>query len=547
MSAELQVPVLVVGGGLTGLAAALFLARQGVKPLVVERHTGLSPHPRARGIHPRAMELVRSAGLEDAVRSTGSARALVHNTGVLAAETLAGKQLGALHEKYFMDVRTELSALSPTGWCLCHQDEFEPVLHEAAAQAGADFRFGTELLSFEQDQDGVTAVLGDREGGNRQSVRASYLLAADGPGSPVRERLGIPFEGEEGLGHFLNVHFRAALAEVLGDRRFIMCYTFNSEVRGALMPLDNASRWLLHVVLQPDENLGDYTDERCARLVRAAAGVPDLDVEIVGTAPWTASAKTAGGFQQGRVFLLGDAAHIMPPSGAFGSNTGLQDAHNLAWKLAAVLRGEAGPALLDSYDAERRPVSAATVEQAALRSKDRPRLAQQEPAPALPGIVDDIRIWFGWHYRSAAVLPDADAVGQDPADPTDPSAVWADDPSGQPGTRAPHVALRRDGNELSTLDLYGKAFVLLTGPEAGQWPEAARTAADALGVPVEVHAVGTGAALLDPEDRWAKAHGVTPAGAVLVRPDGVVAWRSADSRSDAPQAVRTALAHVLSR
>ncbi|MFJ1974901.1 FAD-dependent oxidoreductase [Streptomyces sp. NPDC087903] len=520
-------PVLVAGAGLAGLSTALFLSWHRVPCVVVERHRGMSPHPRARGINPRAMELMRSVGLEPEVRSTESARALAGNSGVLAAQSLAGHQMGALHEQYFMDVRTDLSALSPTGWCLCHQDEFEPVIRRRAEELGARFSYFTELESFEQTADGVTALLRDRDTGEVRTLTADYLVAADGPDSPVRQALGIGVEGPGTTGHFLNIHFEADLTEQVGDRRFIMCYTFNDAVRGALMPLDNSRRWLLHVVFDPaTEDAASFTDERCRDLVRAAAGVPDLEVKVLGAIPWEAAGRTATAFASGRAFLVGDAAHVMPPSGAFGSNTGIQDAHNLAWKLAAVLRGEAGPGLLDSYDPERRPVCAATVEQAVLRSKDRPRLAAKEPAPANPAIHADTEIWFGWQYRSPAVLPA-------PADRA-PDGVWNGDPRGLPGTRAPHVPLTRDGQEVSSLDLFTRTPVLVAGPDAGPWAGAAPAAAREAGVALDVLRLGD--TLHDPADAWGAAYGVGPEGAVLVRPDGVVAWRSAGAR-DAPSAV----------
>ncbi|MFE1753265.1 FAD-dependent oxidoreductase [Streptomyces anandii] len=535
-----HVPVLVAGAGLGGLSTALFLSLHGVPCLVVERHRGMSPHPRARGINPRAMELMRAAGLEAEVRATESARALAGNSGVLAAQSLAGHQLGALHEQYFMDVRTDLSALSPTGWCLCHQDEFEPVIRRRAEELGARFAYFTELESFTQDADGVTARLRDRESGEVRTVTAGHLVGADGPGSPVRRTLGIGFEGPGTTGHFLNVHFEADLAEQLGERRFIMCYTFNDTVRGALMPLDNSRRWLLHVVFDPAaEDPSSFDEARCRELVRGAAGVPDLEVKVLGAIPWEAAGRTATAFSSGRVFLVGDAAHVMPPSGAFGSNTGVQDAHNLAWKLAAVLRGEAGPGLLDSYDPERRPVCAATVEQAVLRSKDRPRLAEKEPAPANPAIHADPEIWFGWRYRSAAVLPG-------PGDP-ETEGVWVADPRGLPGTRAPHVVLTRDGREISALDLFTRTPVLLAGPDGAAWEKAGRAAAERAGLTLDVLRVGGDGALGDPSGAWGPAYGVGAEGAVLVRPDGVVAWRSPTAAGEPDAVLDDVLKALLAR
>jgi putative polyketide hydroxylase len=538
-------PVVIVGGGLAGLSMALFLSWHDVPCLLVERHRGTSPHPRARGIHPRAMEMMRSAGLETAIRSAASARALADNSGVIAAQSLAGKELGALQEQYLMDVRTDLSALSPTSWCLCHQDEFEPILRARAEELGARIRFGTELVSFTQDAEGLTALLRNRDTAATDSVRASYLIAADGPASPVRTSLGIPFEGTEPLGHYLNIHFRSDLRAQLGGRRFVMCYTFNPAVRGALMPLDNAERWLLHVLFDPREQAVEtFTDDRCLELVRAAAGVPGLQAEILGVMPWEASGRVAGRFAEGRVFVIGDAAHVMPPSGAFGSNTGIQDAHNLAWKIASVVHGHARPALLDSYDAERRPVGAATVEQAVLRSKDRPRMAQEAPPPPNPAIVPDTTVWFGGRYTSAAVVVDGGPATDSPGADS-PAGVWVAEPAGLPGTRAPHVPLELDGGPLSTLDLFGRTFVLLAGPEGEPWCAAGEHAAERLGLPLGVHRISADG-LVDVKDAWCEAYGVTPAGAALVRPDGVVAWRATGAAEEPDRVLADVLRRVLS-
>ncbi|MDH6129112.1 FAD-dependent monooxygenase [Kitasatospora sp. GP82] len=543
MTEQPQVPVLIVGGSLVGLSTALFLARQGVPCLVLEQRTSLSSHPRTRGVNPRSMELLRAAGLEDELRALPSARALARNSGLRLATSLAGPELGAFQEEYYREVSSDLSGLSPTTWCLCHQNELEGVLRGAAERAGAVFRFGSELVSCEQDTFGVTAAVRDRDGCTER-LRARYLVAADGARSTVRRQLDIPFGGTGQLGRFLAIHFRADLTAELGDRRFIMCYTFNSQVRGALIPLDNAQEWRLDVILDPtatEDVSAAYPPERCAELVRAAAGVPQLPVEILGIAPWEAAAKVAAGFRSGRVFLAGDAAHVMPPSGAFGSNTGVQDAHNLAWKLAAVLTGHASPDLLDSYDAERRPICEATVRQAVLRQQDRPRSGDRNGRRGMPpGVVEDTTLWFGWRYRSDVLADESE-----PATAAEPE-VWATDPRGLPGTRAPHVQLLRDGGECSTLDLFHGAPVLLTGSVPGHWPAAAAAASSQLGVPLDVHGIGGEGEFDDPTGTWAKTYGVTDAGAVLVRPDGVVAWRSAGAPDDT-DALRQALARLLAR
>jgi putative polyketide hydroxylase len=535
--------VLVVGGGLAGLSTVVFLAQQGVDCLLIERRTELSGHPRSRGVHPRAMELMRSAGVEDELRSMPSARLLADNSGVIAAQSLAGPELGVLDEKYVMDVTADVGPLSPTGWCLCHQGELEDVLRGRAERLGVALRFSTELLSFEQDGpagEEITAYVRDGATGTERTLKARYLVAADGAHSGIRQALGVPFAGEV-LGHYANVHFAADLTEQLAGRRFLLCYTFNEQVRGALMPLDNASDWLLHVAYDPAEtDLESFTEERCAELVRAATGVAGLSPRIRSVSPWEGAARTAARFRDGRVFLVGDAAHVMPPSGGFGSSTGIQDAHNLAWKLSAVLDGWAGETLLDSYDEERRPICEATVEQAVLRSRDRPRLLDEpgERPPVHPGIVEDALVWLSWRYRSSAVASWDEGV-------LPGYGVWSAENDGRPGSRAPHLRLRKGGAELSALDLFGTGPVLLTGPDNRAWREAARALAHELGVPLALY--GVGAELTDVEDRWPELYGVTAQGAVLVRPDGVVAWRCAEAPVFARNTLRAALTRLFGR
>lgn len=499
---DARTPVLIVGGGLVGLAAAVFLTRHGERPLLVERHRGTCPHPRARGVNVRAMELFRQAGLEERIRGTDSARALAGNSGIVRMESLAGRQAPGFTRDYMQDPQDGTGELSPTGWTLCEQDELEPLLREAAEEAGAELRFGHELRSHTQDADGVTATVRDRDTGEEYAVRARYLVAADGVASPLREALGIPMEGHGTLAHYLNIHFRADLTAPLGDRRFLMAYVRNAEVTAGLLPVNNTDRWLLHVPLTAGEGAADWPQERCRAAVRAAAGLPALEVDILGAQPWEAAGRTARQLRSGRVFLVGDAAHAMPPTGAFGSATGIQDAHNLAWRLALVLRGTAAPELLDGYERERLPVDRATVQQAVLRSLDRPGHGQQP----LPGAIrPDHTVALGYRY---------------PAGATAPADVLADGGfTGEPGTRAPHLWLERDGRRISTLDLYdGRGPVLVIGPAAnGPQPAAGP-------LPLTVHRIGHDG-LADPSHGWAKAHGVPPHGAVLVRPDGFVGAR----------------------
>jgi putative polyketide hydroxylase len=480
------------------------------------------------------MELFRNAGVEQRVRAASAV--LADNHGILQAHTIAGDEQEWLFKE--IDPGGGLAKFSPTGWCLCSQNDLEPVLVNHAAELGGSVRFGTELVEFDQDADGVTAVLECRDTGERRTVRADYLLAADGPRSPVRERLGIGHSGPGDLFHNVSITFTSKrLAEYVGERRFIVCYLTNPQGEGALLPVDNVERWVFHAPWHPEngEPLDAFTDERCIAHIRAAMGVPDLDVQITGKAPWHAAERVADRYRDGRVFLAGDSAHEMSPTGAFGSNTGIQDAHNLAWKLAAVLAGWADPALLDTYETERRPVAQATAARASTRSVEHSHpgyAAPPVPGGKQPGVLGVV---LGYRYTAGAV------VGAPPDAPVLPEGFRP--PNGEPGTRAPHAWVVRDEERISLLDLYTARFVLLTG--AGAAGEPWRRAAAELRLPVDVYALGEGGDLLTgAETDWAGMHGIAHDGAVLVRPDGFVAWRAA-SGDNAPDAVlRTVAAEV---
>ncbi len=281
----------------------------------------------------------------------------------------------------------------------------------------------------------------------------------------------------------------------------------------------------------------EMSDERCIDFVRDALGSPDLEVELENVQRWNATADWAERFQDGRIFLAGDAAHAMPPTGGFGGNTGVQDGHNLAWKLALVLDGKAGPGLLDTYDAERRPVGEFTAEQAYTRYVLRlaPELGKENLQPIVPEHVVEV----GYRYRSAAILSEGGDDGAAYENPMEPSA--------SPGTRAPHVLVERGGTSLSALDLVGPGFVLLCGPEGEGWCRAAGAAGGKLGVAVEAHRIGPGGHLADRTGRFAELYETGSGGAVLVRPDGFVAWRAAEAPADAEDVLTAVLEHVLCR
>ncbi|MCG5218871.1 FAD-dependent monooxygenase [Streptosporangium soli] len=503
--------VLVAGGGLVGLSTAAFLAWHGVDCLVVERRKSAALHPRARGFNPRAVELLRSIGMEQEVRA--AAAGFADHTMRARLESLAGAEFAR------SDLPTAaLGELSPSSWALCSQDRLEPLIRARAEKLGAEVRFGQELRSLTQDADGVTGVVRGADGERR--IRAHYLVAADGANSMVRRALGIGVDGTRGLNHQLSILFEADLAEALRGRRFAICQIDNPAVRGLLVHDDTLRRGTLYVECGSSaEDIAKYTAHHCAKLVEAAIGSPGLPIRVLGAEAWELSALTAEAYAAGRVFLAGDAAHVMPPVSGFGASTGLQDAHNLAWKLAYTIRGIAGPGLLDSYQAERAPVGALTVRQCRLRVTTRTGFG---PPGKVPGLIGDLALTFGSRYRSD-VLTGAGFPGEE--------ALAPPDLAGQPGTRAPHLPVTLGDREMSVLDLFGAGFTLLTDASGEAWLRAARQVGTQLSLELDAYAVG-GPEVADPTGSWASRYRTRPGEAVLVRPDGVVSWRSAGDPPD---------------
>jgi putative polyketide hydroxylase len=531
------VPVLIVGGGLTGLSTALFLAWHGVQPLLIERHADLLIHPRARGFTPRTVELFRQVGLEPAIRGAGFAGGDDFRWIAVRAETLAGEHEPADEAEEGEEMRT----LSPAPFAPIDQDKLEVILRRKAEELGAHIRFSTELVSFNQDDTGITAVVKDRRTGAAQSVRADYLVAGDGWDSPIRQQLGICLDGPGPFFHVVTALVDADLRPALRQRRVNIAYLQRPRPGTILMAHDEAGqRWVFGTGFSPQysESLADFPEERVVDMVREAAGLPDVSVSLRPQIPGTdlkmlgfaIGAQVAHQYRVDRTFLVGDAAHIVPPTGGLGANTGIQDAHNLAWKLAAVLKGEAGPALLDTYHDERRPVGLLTMEQAGARWGS--RVGEGVDEETVP-LMDFAAVAFGYRYQSAAVL----------GAPVDPRpALPISGLAGQPGTRAPHIWLTRDGQRLSTIDLFGRDYILLTGPEGGAWVEAARSVT---GTRTVAHRIGGDGDFADSEGRWSEAYGVTAGGAVLVRPDGFIAWRSADVSDDPTRELAAALSELL--
>jgi 2-polyprenyl-6-methoxyphenol hydroxylase-like FAD-dependent oxidoreductase len=540
----------------------MFLAMHGVAPLVVERHSGTAIHPRAGHWNLRTLEILRSAGLEDTVRRR-SREQYPPDGGISNVESLAGREIGV----FFADLNAGVAEFSPTIRLFINQDAMEPILRAHAESLGAQLRYGTECTALEQDDDGVTAELTDVATGTRSQVRAKYVVAADGNRSPVRNRLGIGMRSHGVLSNSITIYFRAErdLRPLLAGRNQGVHYVTNPVLRGFFRLDRGGNGGFLVVNLVGDtarpEIVAAYpeapwanvaegiTKERALELLRAAIGVPGMPLVIEDIATWQAVADVAERYTDGRVLLAGDAVHVVPPNGGFGGNTGVHDAHNLAWKLAAVLHGTAGPGLLATYDAERRPVGEFTVEQSYARYVT--RVAPYLGTADVQQIVDDLYLELGYRYDSTAVIAE-------PGDDGPPDGALPHrhprDLRAQPGSRAPHVFLGHDGARVSTLDLCGKNVVLLSGPLGAAWQEAAQAAAERLGVGLDAYQV-TGRDDGEPADgtlvgdgnRFRSAYRMAPDGAVLVRPDGFVAWRAADGTRPTAEVMTAVLSRVLHR
>lgn len=514
---NIRVPVLIVGAGVGGLATSALLARDGVRSLLVEKRREVFIYPKARNLSFRSLEILRGLGLSDEVHAVaGGVSDMVTKPTLNSAQKERAIDMDAIFGPF-----SGLSPEPPAQYC--PQSKLEPMLLAETRRRGSEVRYATELSSFDQDDTGVTAVVRDRDSGETQTVRADYLVAADGVHSPIRDSLGVSTSGYGAVPIFvIFVYFKAPWRKFvpeLADGDGVQVK--NDDVDGIFLVVEGDLGMFITTYLPGEgESAEQFTEERCAELLTQAIGEP-IDLEVIEVAAWQPYERVADQFQCGRAFLVGDAAHTMPPFKAGGANTAIQSAENLAWKLAAVLNGQAQPALLNTYHAERHPVGRFNARQSLsgptvdlLRLDDnRPKLPPDEEAPMFALLI-------GYQYRSAAVVS-----GETP--PADPEAVsLVDELRGQPGTRAPHVWVR-DG--VSTLDLLAPGFTVLTGDE--RWCAAAASAS------IAAHRIGG--------DEWAAATGLGPEGALLVRPDAFVGWRAEDLPDDPEAALREALSVIL--
>ena len=511
-------PVLITGAGAGGLATSALLAKHGVRSLLVERRREVFIYPKARNLSFRSLEILRGLGLSDQVHAIAD-----HVSAMVVRPALNSPD-----EQLAIDVDAifaGMGKLSPEPAAqYCPQSRLEPILLAETRRRGSEVRYGTELSSLEQDEAGVTAVLRDRDTGESETARADYLVGADGVHSPIRKWLGINTSGYGALPIYLVfIYFRAPwtkLVNDLGDGDAVQVK--NDDVDGIFLVVEGELGMFITTYFPgKGETADEFTPQRCREVLTKAFG-ERMDIDILEVAAWQPYEQVADQFRCGRVFLVGDSAHTMPPFKAGGANTAIQSAHNLAWKLAAVLDGAAAPALLATYDDERHPVGRFAARQslsgptAALLplGDDRPQLPADEECSMF-------NLLIGYRYRSAAVVSGEPVVDTD-------AVQLVGELRAQPGTRVPHVWVR-DG--VSTLDLLGPGFTLLTGDE--RWRGAAASAS------IAFHCVGN--------DEWAAATGLPPEGALLVRPDDFVGWRAEGLPEDPERELHQALSAILGR
>ena len=571
--------VIVIGAGPTGLTLALLLARSGIASTLVEKHAQPQAHPAACILNTRTMEVFREIGVADLIMRQG--QNVFERAYISWVTSLAGRELGRCSA--MPEDLPSLLALSPVHAMQFPQNRLEPLLWQKVREYEL-IRFlpGRECVSVEQDGEAVHALL---KGPEVERVSGDYLVACDGSSSPLRRAMDVKWEGRL-LQDMIGVYFTADLTDLVAHRKGILYWIINPAAFGVLIAHWIPHEWVLFTpYFPPQQAPEDFTEKRCQALVAAAVGRQLADLRIKLIRPWAVSAKLASAYRRGRIFLAGDAAHSLPPTGGLGLNTGVQDAHNLAWKLALAGRGLSGPKLLDSYERERRPIAQTNIRHSAqnfdemsdllevcgLNLNDLRRLqalqrsaafcalpfawqstlidrlvskalkktslfamdgkrgeqARSEFSRRIPGQARHyhfLGLDLGFLYQDGAVIAEAGRV------PRPIDSIVDYQPTTWPGARLPHFWIRRDGMTLSIHDVIAEdSMTLLVKPEARRaWLQAAQDVSSHGRLSIRCLAIGSGpdADCEDPQRAWANFSGTDDLGAVLVRPDRHIAWRS---------------------
>jgi 2,4-dichlorophenol 6-monooxygenase len=592
MTTAQRVPVLIVGGGGAGLTASMLFSTYGVESLLVSALPATSIMPKAHVLNQRAMEVFSDVGVADAIyaRSTPAAN-MSHTAWYLDVhgDEDAGRLIHKMESWDAGYTDPAWIAASPCRQANLPQIRLEPVLRARAEELNpGGVRFGNELLSLEQNADGLTAIVRDHARGVDYPVRADYVLGCDG-GRTVGRLVGVRLDGQRDIMRSVSIHMTADLSRWLRDDDVLIRWIVHTRYGAAFSVLvamgperwgTQSEEWVFHMNYPPDlEPLFD-TDDKAVAVMRERLGLPDLDLKVHVVTRWRLEGLVAATTRVGRVFLLGDAAHRHPPTGGLGLNSAVHDAHNLCWKIANVLRGAAGETLLDTYHAERFPAFARNTQRSVENALNHVRII--DALGISPSLAPDEcrrnvrRLWqegpdgtaqrekvarviasqsmefkehnveYGFRAASAAVIPDGPDGTAEPA-VVDDVRVYR--PDTRPGSPLPHAWVERAGARVPLRQIAPpSAFTLLAGEDGHAWCEAAREVAAARGI--ELVAVRVGHAegdWLDPRLAFLGVREFGRTGAILVRPDRVIAWRSMSGAADSGRELAAALDRVLAR
>jgi 2,4-dichlorophenol 6-monooxygenase len=588
-TADIDVPVLIVGGGGAGLTCSMLLSQHGIDHLLVSALPTTSILPKAHVLNQRTMEILDDVGVAEPIyaKSTPAENmsAMGWYAGFAGPDPDMGRLIGKIESWGCANTNLNWLQASPFRSANLPQIRLEPIMKARAEELNPGrIRFHHEMTKLEQDDDGITARITDLDTGTEYTVRARYLLGCDG-GRTIPRMVGIPFEGMGVIAQTATAHVSADLSKIAHDPdvliRWIWCPAIGE--MAVLVPMGperwgpESEEWVFHVSYQ-GEGPRNLTDEQIEANMRLALGIPDLPMTIHKVTRWALEGVLAARFRAGRVFLVGDAAHRHPPTGGLGLTSGIQDSQNLCWKIAAVLKGQAEETLLDTYEAERRPVDGRNIQRSMENTvahmeagrafglsreaspeenwaqvkrilSDKPEDAEHRRG-ALRAIrrlsmeANELNVEYGYRYSSAAIVPDGS-----------PEPVAVDDvrlyePSTYPGSPLPHAWLDDEaGSRLAMKDLVRPGrFLLIAGEDGQDWCAAAAELADANGLPIDAVRIGhIDGDLFDPRLAWAQFRGISAKGAVLVRPDRVVCWRQAGPSDDPMSALIDALGKVLGR
>jgi 2,4-dichlorophenol 6-monooxygenase len=568
--------VLVVGAGPAGLTAAALLARHKVKTIAITKYNGTANSPRAHITNQRTVEVFRDLGIEDKLAAMAMPQHLM-GTQVYAT-SFSGPEIARMMTWGAGTARhSDYESASPSSMCNAPQHLMEPILLDAAKANGADVRLRTELIRISQDDDHVSAVVRENATGTEYVIRAKYAIGADGGRSVVGEQLGFEYKGKADLGRALSVWLEADLTRYTAHRSgalFIVCLPGHEAWLSVWPCVKPWTEWN-PLFLQREYLPPDATEAAVLKLVKESIGDPSIEVRIKSISPWQINHVVAAHYRKGRVFLAGDAAHRHPPTNGLGSNTSIQDSYNLAWKLALVLQGKAGDALLDSYSSERQPVGQQVVDRAIKSLGDMapfaealevsPEQTSEQGWASINGLADDsergaarrdallksldvqegqfnaIGVELGQRYQVGAVVSDGTEF---PAFTRDPDLYYH--PTTHPGASLPHVWLERDRKKVSTIDLAGKGeFSVITGIGGQDWVSAAQALSAELGIPIKGYRVGMRQEYDDVLGEWTRLREIEDHGCLLVRPDRFIAWRSQSRVADPKKALRSAMQQIL--